>query len=129
MKFYPNRPILNHRGKQLNASFTGGEEEGGASVPLTLGALAVEALLRELPQDNNAPGKSKIARYKLAKDIQKNTGGKVVHSMVLSAEDIALVKQRIAAGFPAIVVGGAEEAIEGESGDPFAGDELARIGG
>lgn len=114
---------MNHRGKQLNATFAAGEEEGGASVPLTLGALAVEALLRELPQDNNAPGKTKIARYKLAKEIQKNLGGKVVHSMIVSIEDLNMIKTRIAAGFPAIVVGGAEEAIEGEEMIALAEEE------
>lgn len=129
MKFYQNRPVLNHRGEQIKASFAA--EDGGASMPLTLGALAVEALLRELPQDNNAPGKTKIARYNLAKDIQKNIGGKAAHSMILSTEDVALIKQRIASGFPAIVVGGAEDAIEGDGMIPEGSDadsEMRQIG-
>lgn len=111
MKLYPNRILVSHRGKQLKHNLDG---EGAASVPLALGDLAVEALLRELPPDNNAPGKTKIARYKLAKEIQKNIGGKAIHFMTISAEDLALVKSRIEAAFPALIVGPADEAIEAE---------------
>ena len=86
--------------------------EGAASVPLTLGYLAVEALLRESPPDNNAPSNTKIARWKLAQEIQKNLEGKPSHSMNISIEDLNLIKSRIGSGFAAALVGPADVAIE-----------------
>lgn len=128
MKFYPNRILQNHRGQDL----LDGKMEA-ASVPLTLGNLAVEALLRELPQDHNAPGNTKIARWKLAKEINKHVielkygdpqlaeavskaRNSAVRPIQLKSEEINLIKSRIQQGFPAMIVGPAEEAIE-------AGDE------
>jgi len=107
MKFYPGRVLKSHRNEDLVE-----QKEGGASVPITLGALAVEALLRELPSDNNAPGKTKIQRWKLAKDIQKNISGKPGHFILLSIEELNLIKTRVFQGFPATIVGPAEEALE-----------------
>jgi len=110
MKFYPNRVLIDFRGKPCNQT----SASDGASVPLTLGALAIEALLGELPQDNNAPGNTKIQRFNLAKEIYKYNGGKETDVAQLSSEEIGLIKTRIFApgAFSAAIVGPAEVAIE-----------------
>lgn len=112
MKFYPNRVLIDFRGKPCNQT----SANGGASVPLTLGALAIEALLSELPQDNNAPGNTKIQRFKLAQELYKYHGGKESDVAQFSSDEVALIKSRIFApgAFAAALVGPAEVAIESE---------------
>lgn len=120
MKFFPNKILKNHKGLTL---LDGKTEE--ASVPLTLGNLAVEALLRELPQDNNAPGNTKLQRWKLAEKIQKHSVTlqsqnylaeelRADDFVLLAVEDVNLIKSRILQGFPAIVAGPGVIAIEGD---------------
>lgn len=139
MKFYANRILINYRGKEF---LDGPTEE--KSVPLTLGNLACDALMREFQPDHNAPSSAKLLRGRLARAIAKHAIDLKYNSpslgpdldrvkkladtpMLLSTEEVALIKSRIAMGFPASIVLAAEEAIEGT--DPFEGDEMARIGG
>ena len=105
MKFYPGKILLSHKGEEMEEVVP----KGGLQ-KITLGVVTVEALLRELPQDQNAPGKTKVQRWSLAQLVQKNISQK---EMILSAEDIALIKSRIEQAFPATIVGPSSVAIEG----------------
>lgn len=120
MKFYPNKTLKNHQDKPI----LDGPTEA-ASVPLLLGSLAVEALIRDLPQDNNAPSNIRLHRVDLARKIEKdlvrlkNKGELLSHDevnrvTVLSLDDIGLIKSRIFApsAFATLVVWAANNAIE-----------------
>jgi len=71
----------------------------GGTEKLTLGTVAVNSLLATLEGDKNLAGTEKVKRYELAK--------KVFHqsSVVLTAEEISLIKQRIADAYGPLVVG------------------------
>lgn len=123
MKLYVNRVLIDHAGKPVL--------DGPAPNnlwPLTLGVLSVEALLRKLPGDDGAPGNTKIMRWKLAQKLEKDLtrfadkaawdyGGeylKAQHYIIVSTEEMNMIKERIMRGFDAAIVGPADVAIEQE---------------
>lgn len=113
MKFYPNRIIRNIKGEPFNNM----NETTKAKEPLTLGQMAVEALLGRLPADQGAPSNLKVMRWKLAQQVQKNIGGlSEDHAMILAAEEVALIKSRILDAFDTMVAGPACDAIEAGEG-------------
>lgn len=121
-RFYYNRVLLNLRGDPIFDA-----QPGQTPVPLTLGNLAAEALMRDLPMDNGVAASLRIIRHKLAMVIYplltRLSSAEDLPAldqdsyMTLKTEELNLIKSRIMAplpnGFPTIVVGAAEVAIEG----------------
>lgn len=121
MKFFPHAVLHGLDDQPIMHQ----EQAGAASVPLTLGFIAVEALVRDFSQDSSQPGNLKVIRYNLAKRIKKELSfGPCAEerSITVTAEEIGMIKQRILIpapnGFPTPVVGPAINALEGE--DPEA---------
>lgn len=70
-----------------------------ARLPLTLGDVAVNALLAPTEDDRNLAGTKKLERDRLARRIYGNP------KAALSAEDVSLIKERIGKVYPASIVG------------------------
>lgn len=76
-----------------------------------LGDVAVEALMTDHQQrDQGAQGKHKIHRWNIAKKIHKALGADGMVELI--AEDVALIKDRLAMWYGPGVIGPAYEAIE-----------------
>ena len=75
---------------------------------LTLKGAVSMALTAGLPGDDALEFGKKVELYKLAKRVKK--GGE----LDIKAEDIVVIKQRVAKQFNALVAGQVSEAIEGE---------------
>ena len=73
---------------------------------LTLKTVCVNGLLAT-ETDKNIPGQQKLARFRLAEQI--NAGGE----QNLSAEDVALIKERVGAFYVTLVVGRAFGLLDG----------------
>lgn len=130
MKFYVNRILTNLDGNPL---LDGPSKE--KSAPVTLGFIAVEALLRDFRQDQGAGASMRMHRYNLAKKIQRSRTAlawddKNLESKLKSldqeffinvaTDDVALIKSRVSmetepSGFNTLVAGAVVEAIEGEA--------------
>ena len=78
--------------------------------PLTLGTVCYQATAGNTPFDSALQMDEKLKLYALAKKVHK--GGEVE----LTAEDIALLKKRVAAGFGTMVTGRACEMLEQDNG-------------
>ena len=83
--------------------------EKDKKVPLTLGKASAEALLAPLEKDKLETGQKKYEKWKLA--------GKIIEAKTpldVTAEDVALLKDRIGLMYSAAVVGPAYEMLEGK---------------
>lgn len=78
----------------------------GDPVPMTLGWLAIEALMAVHRDDVNLDGNAKFARYLLAQKVNKTIEGEKVE---FKTEDLAVLKEQIGKVFPAGFVGPAWE--------------------
>lgn len=74
--------------------------------PFTLGEVCVNALELSSPEDKNITGVDKLKMYELAKKIYKNKDA------VLTAEEVTLIKDRVAKYYATIVVGPAFEILD-----------------
>ena len=81
---------------------------GGMKNNLTLGAIAVDAVLRPFEADQNVSGVEKMARWDLAQRIYKATD-----ETDISSEEAVLLKNLIARAFPVMVAGQACKMIDG----------------
>ena len=96
--------------RDFNTSLTalGGHKlEGGEGLPLTLGTVAINALLGTYP-DEQASGEEKFKRYQLAERIS------AAGPQDVSVEEVALIKRLIGKGYPPMVVGPAWLALEND---------------
>jgi len=75
-----------------------GEEDTCEQVPMTLGDIAVTALLTGLPADQNEEPIKKFQRDRLARRVYKAV-------VVLTPEDVALLKDRIGRVYGPVQVG------------------------
>ena len=81
---------------------------GGVKKNLTLGAIAVDAVLRPFEADAQVPGVEKMARWDLAQRIYKATD-----EVDISSEEAVLLKNLIARAFPVMIAGQACKMIDG----------------
>lgn len=88
--------------------------EGEEPPPATLAFVATEALMQHVRGDENMSGEQKLRLYRLA--------GKVVHGGVVevTAEEIALLKERIGKGYGPNIVGPAYELLDTDWQPPAA---------
>lgn len=75
-------------------------------VTITLGRAAANALIQGYPEEANLPGADKVKRFELA---MKVTGAA---KLQLVAEDVVLIKERIAKGYGPLVVGRAWQLLD-----------------
>lgn len=75
--------------------------------PLTLGTVAVQALVAQFPDEQHLEGVEKLRRYKLATMIYGASA-----SVDIAVEDIALIKKLIGKGFATLIVGQALPMLE-----------------
>lgn len=78
---------------------------------VTLGSVAIDALLATFPDEQNLSGEDKVARFKLSMSIADHQEKNLVRET--TAEEISLIKKLIAKGFNALVVGRTWELLEG----------------
>lgn len=90
-----NQPLVGLDGKPI---LTG---DAKAPIVLTLGEASVTALENTLEEDKTATGAEKFKRDELARKVYKKS------DVVLTAEEIALIKDRIGKSYGALVVGAA----------------------
>jgi hypothetical protein len=95
--------LKNIHGKTINDLVDGQE------VPVTLKQVAVNALFAALPNEREISGEEKLKRYQLA--LRINKGGKII----LTAEELSLIKKMIGKSFSTLVSGQAWMLLEGES--------------
>lgn len=85
-------------------------DSGAKPVALTLGDVAVNALVTPMDGDIKLTGEDKFKMNELARKIYKHK------AVVLTAEDLKLVKERIGKLYAATVVGYAWHVLDGEPG-------------
>lgn len=78
---------------------------------VTLGSAAINALETTLDEDRSTTGEDKFKRDELARRINNKS------DVVLSVEDIALIKHRIGAAYPSILVGAAWRILDPSTGN------------
>ncbi len=86
-----------------------GEVMKDGAKPLTLRAIAVNALLSELKDDGGLRGEDKCMLWNLA---QRINGSK--EPLILPIEDIATIKERVGKAYRQIIVGPAFHLIEND---------------
>jgi hypothetical protein len=77
-------------------------------VPVTLARIAANALLQNYPDEANLAGAEKVKRFELAMKVSS-----AKKAIPLVAEDIALIKERIAKAYGPLVVGRAWQLLDG----------------
>lgn len=83
-------------------------KEGDKEV--TIGSLAVNALLTPYDDERNLSGEDKVKRFKLAQRIHGATG-----EIEIQSEEISLLKSLIAKAYTPLIVGQAYVMLESES--------------
>lgn len=83
------------------------ESDAPDAKPVTLGFVAIEALLIDDPQAR-VSGSDKMKRYRLAQEISK-----LKEALDITVEDVALIKDLIGKKFSANIVGPAYDLIDG----------------
>jgi hypothetical protein len=99
------------------------EDDGsGGKRTATLGSLAVSVLLLSDPE-RPEPGAKKVAAYHLAQRIYGATGN---GSTSVTAEEVALIKEKIGQWSPPLVCGQAWDMLEGRETAPIDNVEIVR---
>ena len=113
MKINFDAPILDLKGKpmmekQAAENSVNGNQPRFIDVPVTLGSISAFALLAQKQGEKDVSGKEKASRFKLALRVSEGE-----HD--LKAEEVVLLKDRIAEVYSPLYVGRAWEILDPES--------------
>ena len=102
MKLNTKTVMVDLGGNSLTQPAKGPEDENGNATviqeEITLQMILVNALVNEDPK-NPVPGMKKVEMFNLAQKIHDND------EVSLTAEEIALIKERVLAGYAVLIVG------------------------
>ncbi len=82
------------------------DSDSKTGVPVTLGSVAVNALLGTIDEDRTITGTEKLRRYEIAKKVSGQS------SVMLTVEELATIKERIGKVYGPLIVGAAWHALD-----------------